>query len=279
MKMISENLTADYADGADEEKKDVLGLLHLRNLRFSILLLYGFLSAVGVLGTSAETADGVEKGNAQYAAGDFRGAMGQYQSAVETGARNAALFYNLGNACYRAGDFGQAILNYERALLLQPQHPEARANLHLAQDKARALELKPKWWDAPIARATPNQFSIALAVSFWVAAFCFAGWMLAERRRSPLLLVLFILALLAGGVSVAALYALETGRGGGAFAIVTGEKIEARVATADNAGSVLALPPGSEIKILSTRGDWIYAALPSDLRGWLPVGSAQRVRL
>ena len=246
-----------------------------RRLMSAILLLL----VTGVCGGAQPASDAIAKANAEYSAGNFRAAAEQYQAAVEAGTRNAALFYNLGNAWYRAGDSGQAILNYERALALQPQHPEAHANLRLAQDKARALELRPKWWDEPIARATPNQFSIALAVSFWVAAFCFAGWMLAERRQSPLLLVLFILALMVIGVSVAALCALETGRGGSAFAIVTGEKIEARVATADNAGSVLVLPPGSEIKIISTRGDWIYAALPNDLRGWLPVGSAQRVRL
>jgi len=39
------------------------------------------------------------------------------------------------------------------------------------------------------------------------------------------------------------------------------------------------LPAGSEIKILSTRGDWIYAALPNDLRGWIPAASAESVRL
>jgi hypothetical protein len=60
---------------------------------------------------------------------------------------------------------------------------------------------------------------------------------------------------------------------------VTGTGIEARFATADSANSVLALPPGSEIKILSTRGDWIYAALPNNLRGWLPAKSAELVRL
>jgi len=43
--------------------------------------------------------------------------------------------------------------------------------------------------------------------------------------------------------------------------------------------AVLALPSGSEIKILSLRGNWIYAALPNDLRGWIPAESAERVRL
>jgi hypothetical protein len=80
-------------------------------------------------------------------------------------------------------------------------------------------------------------------------------------------------------VSVFAIYTLENGTRGNALAIVSAKETDARLATADNAKSILILPPGSEIKILSERGDWIYAALPNDQRGWIPAQSAERVRL
>jgi tetratricopeptide (TPR) repeat protein len=228
---------------------------------------------------SAQTpADSIARANQAYQGGHFHEAINLYQSAAQAGETSAALFYNLGNACFRAGDFGHAILNYERALALKPQHPEAEANLRLARDKARALELRPRWWNEFIGRASPNAYAIAAAVSAWLAIFGFAIW-LAARRRSIPLLFLSLLAFVCAGASVAALFALETGRNGPSLAVVPGKNIEARVATADNAGSVLILPAGSEIKILSTRGDWIYAALPNDLRGWIPAGSAERVRL
>jgi hypothetical protein len=79
--------------------------------------------------------------------------------------------------------------------------------------------------------------------------------------------------------SAAAVYEFETGSAGRDLAIVTGKQIQARVATAESAGAVLVLPPGSEIKILSTRGSWDYASLPNDLQGWIPAKSAERVRL
>ena len=60
---------------------------------------------------------------------------------------------------------------------------------------------------------------------------------------------------------------------------MTGNDVTARLATADNTRSILALPPGSEIKILSVRGDWIYADLPNNLRGWIPSKDAEQVRL
>ena len=215
---------------------------------------------------------------AAYRAERFEEAVKLYQSAAAAGARSAALFYNLGNAEFRTGALGQAILNYERALTLQPSHPEARANLLIAREKARALELRSRWWERYTARTTPRQLTLASAVAFWSAAVLLVMWR-RWRRRSILLPFFGAVAVLVCVAAAAAVYAMETGPHGQALAIITGGQIEARVATADSAGSVLLLPTGSEINILSTRGDWIYAALPNDLRGWIPAGSAERVRL
>ena len=88
-----------------------------------------------------------------------------------------------------------------------------------------------------------------------------------------------ICCLLVLAAAVCAIFTLERGSKGQALAIVTGNDVQARLATADTANSVLALPAGSEINILSTRGDWIYAALPNNLRGWIPAKNAERVRL
>lgn len=60
------------------------------------------------------------------------GAAGQ-GSAPGTGWDRAALHYNLGNAEFRDGRLGYAMLHWERALLLRPGDPEARANLALAR--------------------------------------------------------------------------------------------------------------------------------------------------
>jgi hypothetical protein len=76
-----------------------------------------------------------------------------------------------------------------------------------------------------------------------------------------------------------AVYELETGSAGRNLAIVTQKNIQARLATAESAGTVLALPAGSEIKILSTRGEWSYADLPNGLQGWIPAQAAEPVRL
>ena len=218
------------------------------------------------------------RANQDYGEGHFQEAVDGYQSLVKSGQWNANLFYNLGNAWFRLGDFGEAILNYERALTLDPHHPEAAANLVLVRDEARALELKRNGLERYIEAGTSTQYSIAASIAFWFVLFG-AARLFFLRRRSLIIVSLIVFAAVVFAGAIFALYSLETGSKGRALAIVTGKKIEARLATADNSNSVLALPPGSEIKVLSQRGDWLYAELPNDLRGWIPANGAQRVRM
>ena len=218
------------------------------------------------------------KANQEYAQGHFREAIGDYEALVRSGQWSANLFYDLGNAYFRTGDFGRAILNYERALALERHHPEAAANLQIARDEARALEIEQSWPERYLQFASVNQYSIAAAVAFWASAFCTVALIFA-RRRSARLIALSILLFSVCVLAVLATYEIDHGSKGRALAIVTGDNVQARLATADTANSVLALPPGSEIKILSTRGDWVYAALPNNLRGWIPAKSTELVRI
>ena len=218
------------------------------------------------------------KANQEFAQGNFKEAINNYEAVVRTGHWNASLFYDLGNAYFRTHDFGRAILNYERALALDNHHPEATANLQIARDEGRALELQPTKLERYLQFASINQYAIAAAVAFWLGIFGI-GALIFARRRSAALLSLSILCLLVGGLAVWAIHTLDNGSEGRGLAIVTGNDVQARLATADTANSVLALPPGSEIKILSTRGDWMYAALPNDLRGWIQTKNAEQVRL
>jgi tetratricopeptide (TPR) repeat protein len=216
--------------------------------------------------------------NREYAAGHYQPAIDGYEALVRAGQWNATLFYNLGNARFRRGDLGRAILNYERALALDPHHAEATANLRLVRDQARALELTRSWPERYLALGTSVLYAWMAAAAFWIGIFALAGFLF-SRRRSGRALGVMIVAILVCLCATYLLYIIETGNRGRELAIVTAKNIEARLATADTAGSILALPAGSEVKILSTRGDWAYAALPNNLRGWIPAQSAELVRL
>jgi len=246
-------------------------------------LLWSMVAAIALLCAAVPSVRGAQspemaKANQDFSDGHFREAIDGYQSLVRSGHWSANLFYDLGNAWFRVGDFGQAILNYERALALDPRHPETQANLRLARDEARALEMEKNGLERYLDAGTPTQYSIAASIAFWLALFATARLFFLPRRSAKLItLIVLSLCLFAG--ALVALYTTETGSNGRDRAIVTAKNVEARLATADNAKSVLSLPPGSQIKILSERGDWIYAALPSDRRGWIPANSVERVRL
>jgi tetratricopeptide (TPR) repeat protein len=215
------------------------------------------------------------KANQEYAAGDFKTAIDDYEALVRAGQDTPNLFYNLGNAYFRKNNFGRAILNYERALALDPHHPESETNVQIARDEARALELVPTRSERLFAFADENQLVVTAAIAFWIGMFSIAAWIIGRSRSA---LALSILSLSIFAIAVVASYQLSHGKNGPGLAIVTGDKVDARLATADNANRVLTLPAGSEIKIVSQRGDWIYAALPNNLRGWIPANSAEQVR-
>jgi tetratricopeptide (TPR) repeat protein len=216
------------------------------------------------------------RANKEYASGEFKAAIADYEELVRAGQDAPNLFYNLGNAYFRQKDFGHAILNYERTLALDPRHPEAQANLRIARDEARALELLPSRLERWLTLGNSKQFAITAAVMFWIGLFALTIFVFNRRR---LALALSILSMSIFAFSVFAVYQLSRGRDGTALAVVTTNNVEARIATADTANRVLTLPAGSEVQILSRRGDWIYAALPNNLRGWMPATSAEQVRM
>ena len=236
------------------------------------LLGFLFLALPAFAQTDAQFA----KANQDYAQGNFKEAIAGYEALVQSREWSPNLFYNLGNAYFRTQDFGHAILNYERALAVDRHHPETDANMRIVRDEARALEMQPDWLDRYLQVASVTQYSIAAAIAFWVGAFSLVIGRFA-RQRSAKTTALSIFAFAVFAASAFAIYKIDNAQRGAA--VVTGKGVQARLATADSASSVLAVPPGSEIRILSTRGDWIYAALPNDLRGWIPAKDAESVRL
>jgi tetratricopeptide (TPR) repeat protein len=145
-----------------------------------------FLLAICVT-SSLRAADGADttfaRANADYAAGKYTSAIEGYESLVKNGHWNASVFYDLGNAYFRKNDLGRAILNYERALALDPAQPEARANLQLVRDRARALELRTGWAEQHLDFLTRDQYTWLAAIAFWGAVAIGLGLNFSKRRQ------------------------------------------------------------------------------------------------
>ena len=104
--------------------------------RFFVLT--GLLLVVVVLSACApEKTSGTQmaEANQLYEAGQYQEAASAYQSMVDAGADDGALYYNLGNACYKSGDLGRAILNYRRAQIIDPRDSDIETNLQIAREQ------------------------------------------------------------------------------------------------------------------------------------------------
>ena len=238
---------------------------------FCLFVLCSAVNAATNDGSSRTDDDMFAKANTEFNAGNFKEAITDYGAVVQSGEWSANLFYNLGNAYFRDSDFGRAMLNYERALQLDRNHPEADANLRIARDQTHALELAPTPLEKYLNFAGAKSFAILAAILFWGTII-----LLIFRRRKVVWMTIGLLLTASCGLAA---YKLESGTRGQDVAIVVEGNVEARVATADSAKSVLALPPGSKVVILQERGDWSYAALPNDLRGWISTKAVEKVRL
>src|SRR5881296_2858109 len=153
------------------------------------------LCALSISSLSAQADADFAKANRDFAQGHFKEAISGYEALIRDGQWSANVFYDLGNAYFRAGDFGRAILNYERTLALDQHHPEATANLQIARDESRALELQPTRLERCLQFANINQYSIAASVALWLGIFGIVALIVA-RRRSAALISLSILCLL-----------------------------------------------------------------------------------
>src|SRR5437870_9562062 len=155
-------------------------------------LLAFLLCAVSTSSAFAQLDSDFAKANQDYAQGNFNEAVVGYETLVRSGPVSANLFYDLGNAYFRTGDFGRAILNYERALALERHHPEAAANLQIARDEARALEMQQSWPERYLQFASVNQYSTMAAAAFWAGALCIVALIFASRRSVRLIALLIL---------------------------------------------------------------------------------------
>src|SRR5881398_2900782 len=89
----------------------------------------------------------------------------------------------------------------------------ATANLQIARDEARALELQPTILERYLQFASVNQYTIAAAVAFWLGIFGIVVLIFA-RRRSGALILLSILCLLVCAISMWAIHTLDNGSEG-----------------------------------------------------------------
>ena len=230
-----------------------------------------FLLPACRVGMAAVPAD-FQTANALYDKGDYVLARAAYEALVKSGSWSAHLFYNLGNAAYRTGDKGAAFLAYERALALDPAHPEAHANLQLLRAETGARLRALPWYGRALCRPAAREAAWIAAGAFWLLCFSLAP--LLWHRRAAVAPALFCGIALCWSAAVLAWHASR-----GETGIVTAERAEAHLAPADNSPVAAVLPMGSHARLLQERGPWVCVQLADQSRGWISGEAVRPVRL
>jgi hypothetical protein len=190
---------------------------------------------------------------------------------------SAAVFSLIGHARYRQEDFGRAGLWYQRAQLLEPGNPEVRQNLRHLDEKVRFFRFKE---DSPLA-----EWSLLLSKNTWIIAASAGVWLIllavlrcilrASRHASGGMCALAVsivgLVLFIPSATFAAIRP-EPGQRVKDIVVITTKEVSAYTAATLTSGSVIDLPPGSQVRLLEKRGAWSYAEIPSGVepvRGWV----------
>ena len=156
-----------------------------------------------------EIPSGFDHANQLYDQGKFAEAKQAYESLVNAHNFSANLFHNLGNADYRLGDPAGALVAYERAILLDPSHAEARANLKLVQNETGTKHESQIWRDRAIPEFGENVFVIAAATGTWIALFSLVAVCFRRKQKNAGLWLSGAAGLLVAGYAAFAVFELE----------------------------------------------------------------------
>jgi len=209
--------------------------------------------------------------NSDFETGEFSSASRKYLRLAENGLISSELFFNLGTALYRDGKPGEAMLWMRRAEVVRPGMPEAEQNLRFLRDRLGFLEFGQSKMDRAL-RSLPPAFGKWLFYSaLWLGLIAFAAAFCIVRLRPnrsgfiTLAVVCFMFAVVGNRITEYAKthLALEN------FATITGDSVTALTSPTPDAEAVIDLPAGSEVRILQVAGQWIYADIPGELRGWI----------
>ncbi|WP_395751409.1 BatD family protein [Prosthecobacter sp.] len=231
--------------------------------------------------SAAETTpdEGYQKAREALEKGKYTDAqyLGELLTKRQPPALSSAVFTLIGNARYRQDDLGRAALWYQRAQLLDPLNPEVRQNLRHIDDKLRFFRYGES---SPLAEVSlllnKNTWIIAASAGVWIILLALARYILRGPRRKASLASVLIFSLLGLFVFVpsatfAAIRPAPANRVKDVM-VVTGRDVRAYTAATVTSGDVIALPPGSQVRMLEKRGAWSYVEIPrseENLRGWI----------
>ena len=236
------------------------------------------VTAGGALAQGPSATDVMSKANESYGRGEYAEAVQQYESMLDRGYEDPAIFFNLGNAYLETGDLGRAILSYLRARKLAPRDPDIADNLALALDmtvdriEADRDSLVESTSHLTRMWVTPGELGVAALLTWVLNGIAISA--LVMWRRFPLRRL--VLAVTAVGTVVAAisfllLVTMTYANPYDSTGVVTVLVIEVVGGPGPQFSEEFALHSGAQVRVAESRHGWLRIELPGgELQGWVP---------
>tara|TARA_R110002096_G_scaffold147671_26_gene307886 strand:- start:7984 stop:8748 length:765 start_codon:yes stop_codon:yes gene_type:complete len=214
--------------------------------------------------------------NRLYEVEEFEQARDLYRELTEENL-SQEVYFNLGNTLFRLGKLGEACLWYRRALLLDPGMAEATVNLRLLHRKLGFLRFKPTGIERFVGSLTGSTWNLIMVLGLWLFALGLAA-LLILRPKQPLGGVFLALTISGGLVAVLAGTARHIHQetlNPSTLGIIVQNDVVAIDGPFPDGNAVIALPPGSEVRVKATRDEWVFVHLPGENAGWIPKESVE----
>ena len=234
---------------------------------------------------SQENLTAKELGDKAYAESRFADAVSIYETVLAEQGPSQALYYNLGNAYYRTNQPGKAILNYERALRIDANDEDTKANLEFVQ--STVVDTIPQddvpffrqWSNVLFGIFSKDTWGVIAVVSFFtMLAMLFLY--LFKRNARKFSLTIVVMSLLFVVIANVAAFGLSGGSNNLPEGVILDERAVVK-SSPDSYGTELTkIHEGLKVTIIDdTLADWVKIEANNGNRvvGWIKAKSLERI--
>ncbi len=217
------------------------------------------------------------KANGYFNAGQFNQAKEIYTELLDSGYKNATIYYNLGNTYYRLENIPNAVINYERAKLLDPLNEDINFNLKLANlkiiDKFSTL---PKlfiieWYENLLSFANADTWAVVYIISVWLTiillflTFWFSFPFNVKKHLFMSSVTAFVFAAICLFFTIKIYYKENAKR----EAIIFAPSVYIKSSPDNNATDLFILHEGTKIILMDHLNDWYEVKIQNGNVGWI----------
>ena len=247
--------------------------------------LYLFFLLVSEIILAQNVEEIFDKANKLYRSGHYEEALTAYLKIEKKGVHSDDLYYNIGNVHYKLNHIAPSIFYYEKALLINPQHQDAKNNLVFAQRMTiDAFESLPK----SVFQKINNQIIYPIHYNYWAwigvilgfmssfffLLYYFIGYTGRKRFFFTLSIISFFLFLISISFTIKAKHHDLSNQP----AIVFSPKASVKTEPIITAIEIFDLHEGTKVQILEQVDNWYKIKLIDGKIGWIPYDDIKKIK-